>query len=351
MPILDYVLQAPSYGWKDSHGRLIQPTSSQIIKEFFSRLNIFQTRKNWLPLFSWVKVALLSTCFIIFLFYFMSWWTLTAAFIYGMIIMGTHGTIWHHRYCTHKAYTFRHKFWKFITQNLTISVIPEEIYVISHHVHHSKSDQPGDPYNAKAGFLYCFLADVNHQPIAKNLNETDYGCVKKMMRHTGVKANTFAQYQKWGSYVNPNRAILSTLLNWSFWYLAFYLIGGHALACTLFGAAGFWAVGVRTFNYEGHAKGKDKQCVHTDFNQNDGSINQLWPGIVAGEWHNNHHLYPRSARSGFQPHQVDLAWYYIWSMKKLGAVKSCKDSKKDFYKQYYGPYLLQKKHRKANSKK
>lgn len=350
MPILDYVLQAPSYGWKDKDGQLIQPTKFQILKEFFSRLNIFQTRKNWLPLLSWVKVALLSVCFIIFLIYFLSWWTITAAFIYGMIIMGTHGTIWHHRYCTHKAYTFRNKFWKFITQNLTISVIPEEIYVISHHVHHSKSDQPGDPYNAKAGFLYCFLADVNHQPIAKNLNEKDYDCVKRMMRHTGVKANTYQQYQKWGSYVNPYRAILSTLLNWSFWYCAFYLIGGHALACTLFGAAGFWAVGVRTFNYEGHAKGKEKQNIHTDFNQKDGSINQLWPGFVAGEWHNNHHLYPRSARSGFQPYQIDFAWYYIWFMKKLGAVRYYKDSKKAFYKQYYEPYLLQKNSKMESSR-
>lgn len=53
-------------------------------------------------------------------------------------------------------------------------MIPEEIYVVSHHVHHAKSDQPGDPYNASGGFLYCFLADVNHQPIAKSLSEKDY---------------------------------------------------------------------------------------------------------------------------------------------------------------------------------
>jgi hypothetical protein len=40
------------------------------------------------------------------------------------------------------------------------------------------------------------------------------------------------------------------------WFAAFYLIGGPALAVSLFGAAGFWAIGVRMFNYEGHAKGK-----------------------------------------------------------------------------------------------
>ncbi|MET4141791.1 fatty acid desaturase [Pedobacter sp. UYP1] len=342
MPFLDYVLQRPSYGWQDDKGELIKPTTSDILREFISRLNVFKDRRNWLPFFSWLKVACLIPFFIIFLFKFLSWWTVLAAFIYSMIIMGTHGTIWHHRYCTHGAYKFRNSFWRFFTQNLTLNVIPEEIYVISHHVHHSKSDQPGDPYNAQAGFLYCFLADVNHQPIAKDLSETDYNRVKMLMQHTGVTANTYPQYKKWGSYVSPLYALASWILNWSFWYLVFYVIGGHPLACSLFGAAGFWAVGVRTFNYEGHAKGKDKQKQGVDFSNKDKSINQLWPGIVAGEWHNNHHLYPKSARSGFKTHQIDLAWYYIKTMSILGAVSSYKDYKKHFFKNHNNPYLQAK---------
>ncbi|WP_159473430.1 fatty acid desaturase [Dyadobacter sp. 3J3] len=342
MAFLDYVLQTPSYGWKDDEGNLIKPDASQIFKEFFARLNVFGDVKNWLPFFSWLKVLCLIPFFFLFVFKFFSFAMLAAAFLYSMIIMGTHGTIWHHRYCTHGAYKFKNNFWRFFTQNLTINVIPEEIYVVSHHVHHAKSDQPGDPYNAQAGFLYCFLADVNHQPIAKDLSEADYNRVKSLMKHTGVTANTYAQYLKWGSYVNPARATLSWVLNWAFWYTAFYLLGGHALACTLFGAAGFWAVGVRTFNYEGHAKGEDKQQEGVDYNNNDKSINQLWPGFVAGEWHNNHHLYPKSARSGFKSHQIDMAFYYIKFMNMVGAVSSYTDSKKQFEQQYHLPYLAKK---------
>jgi len=342
MSFLDHVLQVPAYGWKDGKGNLIKPRAGEIFKEFFSRLNVFNNRKNWLPFFSWLKILCLLPFFLLFIFKFFSWGMFAAAFLYSMIIMGTHGTIWHHRYCTHGAYKFRNGFWRFFTQNLTINVIPEEIYVVSHHVHHSKSDQPGDPYNAQAGFLYCFLADVNHQPIAKDLSEADYNRVKLLMKHTGVAGNTYAQYLKWGSYVNPGNAVMSWVLNWSFWYLAFYLLGGHALACTLFGAAGFWGVGVRTFNYEGHGKGEDVQQAGVDYNTNDKSINQLWPGIVAGEWHNNHHLFPKSARSGFKPHQIDLAFYYIKFMNVIGAVSEYRDSKKDFYNQYHLPYLASK---------
>lgn len=350
MAFLDHVLQAPSYGWKDDAGHLIVPTNKQLFTEFFSRLNIFKTRKNWLTFFSWSRALLLSAFFIIFLLEYLTWSNFIIAFVYGMIVMGTHGTIWHHRYCTHGAYAFRNKFWRFITQNLTISVIPEEIYAISHHVHHSKSDQPGDPYNAEGGFLYCFLADVNHQLIAKNLSKEDYSRIVTLMKHTGVKGNTYQQYQKWGSYARPAVSIAMWILNWSFWYLVFYLIGGNSLAVTIFGAAGFWAIGVRTYNYEGHGKGKDKQKKGIDYNHNDKSINQLWPGIVAGEWHNNHHLFPRSARSGFKPLQVDLAWYYIKMMYTFGAITQYKDDKKRFYQKYYLPYLEEKREAKIRAK-
>jgi fatty-acid desaturase len=334
MAFLDHILQIPSYGWEDGQGELIKPSNKTILKEFFSRLNIFSTKKNWLPFFNWLRVLCLVPFFFLFVFKFFTPLLLLYFFIYSMIIMGTHGTIWHHRYCTHGAYKFRNKFWRFFTQNLTISAIPEETYVISHHVHHSKSDQPGDPYNAQAGFLYCFLADVNHQPIAKNLSTDDYTRVKRLMSHTGVKPNTYRQYQYWGSYVNPVRAVLSWVLNWSFWYLVFYLLGGNALACTMFGAAGFWVIGVRTFNYEGHGKGEDKQRDGVDYNKKDLSINQLWPGYVAGEWHNNHHLYPKSARSGFKSYQLDLAWCYIRFMNYVGAVSSYNDAKKQFNEKY-----------------
>lgn len=347
MPLLDYILEKPSYGWQDSHGNLSKPTPGQILKEFFSRLNILKTRKNWLPFFLWFTVICLFPFLLLFIFKFFTWYFFAAAFVYSMIIMGTHGTIWHHRYCTHGAYRFRNRFWRFFTQNLTIKAIPEEIYALSHHVHHAKSDQPGDPYNANAGFLYCFLADVNHQPINRNLSEADYNKALNLMKHTGIKANSYKQYLKWGSIAHPLRTFLETFLNWAFWYAIFYLIGGHGLACALFGGAFVWAVGVRTFNYEGHGKGEDKRTDGIDYNRKDMSINQLWPGIVAGEWHNNHHLYPRSARSGFKAHQIDFAWYYIKLMSKLGAVTTYRDFKKQFLKEHHEPYLVSKKEKLA----
>ena len=340
--LVDNVLRTPSYGWMDDDGRLIVPSDRQMIKEFLFRTNIFRTRKNWLAFFNWMKVLVLIPCLFIFFFQYFSIYLLLAAFVYGMIVMGTHGTIWHHRYCTHKAYTFRNRFWRFITRNLTISMIPEETYVVSHHVHHALSDQPGDPYNANGGFLYCFLADVNHQAISERLTREEYGRVVKMMAHTGVRPNSYSQYLRWASVASPLRSLIECLLNWAFWGIVFYWLGGAALVFALFGAAGFWAIGVRTFNFEGHGKGQNKHRDGIDFNRKDLSINQLWPGYVAGEWHNNHHLFPSSARSGFLHYQLDLAWCYIKLLNIIGAVSSYRDAKKEFLSQYRRPYKLER---------
>jgi len=330
MPFLDTVLEPPSYGWKDINGYLIKPSVGQILKEFFSRLNVFKDKRSWLSFLSWFMVVSLIPFLFLFIFKYFSIKLLIIAFVYSMIIMGSHGTIWYHRYCTHNAYKFSNIFWRFFTQNLTLKIIPEEIYAVSHHVHHALSDQPGDPYNAYGGFLYCFLADVNHQPIARNMSEKDYNSCVNLMKHVGVTPNTYAQYKKWGSVANPFRTVSAVILNWGFWLLTFYLIGGPALACAIFGAAVVWALGVRTFNYEGHGKGQDKRRDGVDHNRDDMSINQLWPGLVAGEWHNNHHLYPKSARSGFKPYQIDTAWYYIKFMSMIGAVSYYRDCKKQF---------------------
>lgn len=342
MAFIDTVLQEPTYGWTDSKGELVTPTNKQIVSELWMRVNIFKSRKNWIPFIGWFWVLCLMPFFFLSAFVYFSWWVVLCAAVYSVIIMSTHGTIWYHRYGTHRAFTFKNSFWRFVTQNLVVKVIPEESYIVSHHVHHAKSDLPGDPYNAQAGFLYCFLADTNHQVLNPNLSEQDYDSAAAMIKHTGIKANTYEQYKKWGSIANPYRTFGLWMLNWSFWYTAFYFIGGHALACCLFAGAMIWVVGVRTFNYQGHGKGELKHQEGVDFCKDNLSINQTRPGLMAGEWHNNHHLFPGSARSGFLAHQIDLAWCYIYMLYKIGGVATYRDSKQQFLEKYYYPYLKSK---------
>lgn len=337
MTFLQRVLEPPSYGF-ERDGALYVPGQREILREFFRRLNFLADRKNWLAFFGWATTLSFAVPLWLFFRYHFNFWLLALGFFYSMVFLGSHGTFWLHRYCTHRAFQIRNPFCLALLRNLAIKIVPEETYVVSHHVHHQFPERPGDPYNSRAGWLYCFLADVNHQPIRRDLDEKEYAQLRKLMSHTGVRVNSYAQYRRWGSLCHPAFAIGHYALNWGFWYGIFYLLGGNALAVALFGSAGVWAVGVRTFNYEGHGRGRDRRRDGIDFNRRDLSVNQLWPGFVAGEWHNNHHLYPNGARSGLLPYQVDLPWYAIRSLAAIGVISRYKDFKSEFLRDHYRPY-------------
>ena len=130
MPFIDEILERPSYGWTDEKGELSKPTPKQLLKEFFGRLNVFKDKKNWLAFTSWVSILIQFPFFLLFIFKYFTWKLLIAAFVYSMIIMGSHGTIWYHRYCTHGAYQFRNSFWRWLTQNLVLKIIPAARFIV-----------------------------------------------------------------------------------------------------------------------------------------------------------------------------------------------------------------------------
>jgi stearoyl-CoA desaturase (delta-9 desaturase) len=178
------------------------------------------------------------------------------------------------------------------------------------------------------------LAEYNHQRVSPDLNEEAHKKAVHFMDHTGVKLNSYAQYRKWGSLSCPLYTLGIWVLNWTFWFFVFFFIGGPALACAIFTAALLWFTFIRAFNYTGHGGGQEKHREGIDFDRSNLSLNQTRPGLLAGEWHNNHHLFPGSARAGFLPGQLDLAWVYIYTLRKLRMVAWYRDSKKEFLKKY-----------------
>jgi fatty-acid desaturase len=335
--ILHDLLEPPRYGW-ERDGRLYKPTARELWSEVFHRINLFRDRKNWLPFTSWFWTLGLVPFVVVFLTQYRSVTISAFGFVYSMFWLGTHGTVWLHRYGTHRAFTFSHPAYRFVCRNLSIKIVPEEIYIVSHRVHHELSEKPGDPYNVHGGGLYCFLADINHQPINRNLSQDEYRTATRLMNHTGVRINSYAQYRKWGSIAHPLTTSMHFALNWTFWYAMFWLIGGHAMATGLFAWCLMWAIGVRTFNFAGHGSGKDRRRPGIDFNTGDIAINQVWPGFVSGEWHSNHHLYPNGVRAGFLPWQLDLAWLFIRFYALIGGIATQRDYTRQFYDRYYLPW-------------
>ena len=60
------------------------------------------------------------------------------------------------------------------------------------------------------------------------------------------------------------------------------------------------------------------------YDTNDDSRNNLWLALLTlGEgWHNNHHRYMASARNGFFWWEIDVTYYVLRGLEKLGLVWS-----------------------------
>ena len=54
------ILQEPSYKWNDVEGNLVKPSARQLLKETFSRINIFRGTNNWISFFSASMFLLMS---------------------------------------------------------------------------------------------------------------------------------------------------------------------------------------------------------------------------------------------------------------------------------------------------
>ena len=280
-PFLQRVLAVPPYGWSRD-GKFYAPSVGELMSHWRSRMNLFRSRKNWLAVTGWVWTLALAPFAIVFLTQFFSWKLALIGFLYAMVGLGTVNIVWLPRYGTHRAFTFSHPIYRFVIRNLTLRLVPEEVYIVSHHVHHAFSEQIGDPYNVRGGRLYCLLAAELHQGLALDLSPVDYARAAALVSHTGVRINSHPQYLRWGSICHPGWTCLHWALNWGFWYAAFFLIGGHGLACAIFGMSAIWAIGIRDFNYDAHGAGKDKRRPGVDFHRGDQSINQLFAGTVSG---------------------------------------------------------------------
>jgi stearoyl-CoA desaturase (delta-9 desaturase) len=62
------------------------------------------------------------------------------------------------------------------------------------------------------------------------------------------------------------------------------------------------------------------------FDTPDDSRNNFWLALITfGEgWHNNHHRWPQSARQGFRWYEIDLTYYGLWLLSKVGIIHDLK---------------------------
>ena len=296
------LLVEPTYGWGEAAPR--SPTLREIWIEWLDAINFFKVRARLFPAAYLVYHLVTAVVFACFLFRYPAVSSVLAVMGIGIFIATVYNTVWYHRYCTHRAFKFRHRCFARLFLWTNPVCFREESYVIPHRIHHSKSDGPGDPYGPHLGWLGSYLATESQQKMNLEITRREYDRLTLTLEHIGFVKNSHAAYQRTGSIENVCHYAARTLFANLFWGLLGWFTAGEAGAMGWFAGVFFYSFLVRDFNYRGHGGFFFKASKGLP-------ANQVFYGIIAGEWHDNHHEHPRSARSGREWWQLDVPYLII----------------------------------------
>ena len=305
------VLVKPTYGYVGPSP--MRPTTREILVEWIDSINFLKDSTRFLPAAYAFYHFITFGIFVYFIVRYLSVYSIVAVAAIGVFTGTVYNTVWYHRFCSHQAYRFRSIWFTRVFLWSNPICLREESYVIPHRIHHSKSDEPGDPYGPHLGWLGSYLATETQQKMNREMSRAEYDRVARSLEHIGFVKNSYEQFQKTGSVENIwhyGARVLCANLVWS--ALAFAIAGWPGVLAWISGVFLFTFV-VRDFNFRGHASlfGTDKHGT---------PVNQVIYGIIAGEWHENHHQYPRLSRSGLEWWQIDLPYLIIRGMKLCGVV-------------------------------
>jgi stearoyl-CoA desaturase (delta-9 desaturase) len=235
--------------------------------------------------------------------------------LYVVCAFGT--TIGFHRYFTHKSFT-AHTSVKVALAILGCMTMQGPItqWVSDHRKHHALSDQPGDPHSPHAGHgdgLVGTARGFLHAHVGwlfSNLGMEQGRAYAKDLYDDTVIRWIDRLYLVW------------VILTLGIPFAIGYLVGGTWES----GVEGLvWGGLVRIFAYQ-HATFSVNSICHMfgrrDYDSRDESRNNWFvAALVFGEgWHNNHHAFPASARHGLRRSQVDMSWWVIRGLERIGLV-------------------------------
>lgn len=203
----------------------------------------------------------------------------------------------YHRYFAHKSFKTSRLF-QFVLALLGCSAVQKGPlwWAAGHRRHHLYSDQPGDMHSPRQGFWYAHQGWI----FCGRWDRTELERV-------------------------PQFACYPELLWLNRWHLAPPL--GLALVCFALGgwSALVWGFAVSTvlvwhFTYSINSLAHVWGTVRYD--TGDDSRNNFFLALLTlGEgWHNNHHKYMAAARNGFFWWEIDVTFYLLLALERLGLV-------------------------------
>ncbi|HEY9882667.1 MAG TPA: fatty acid desaturase [Thermosynechococcaceae cyanobacterium] len=254
---------------------------------------------------SWVNVVFFGAFHALALLapWFFSWSALgTAVFLHWLF--GSIGIcLGYHRLLTHRSFQVP----KWLERTITlIGALALQggptFWVAGHRMHHLYTeDNEKDPYSAQKGFWWSHMMWLFY-PQARFFDRESY-------RQFAPDIDKDPLYRFLDRYFLllqvPVGLTLYLLGGWSF-----VIYGVFLRAVLLWHST--WLI-----NSASHMSG------YRTFEPEDNSRNLWWAAILTyGEgWHNNHHAYPNVAKAGLKWWEIDMTWWSIAILKRVGLAK------------------------------
>lgn len=209
----------------------------------------------------------------------------------------------------HSALEHFFRFWLWLTTGMKT-----DEWVAVHKKHHKRCELPDDPHSpAQKGLWHVLFFGVRYYREAAKLKSTrEYvrGAAGAMLPKDWLEHNVYAKHSWLGlSILFFTQIILFGLPGFAIWLAQYLWIPIHA--------AGI-------INGVGHAIGyRNADTRNGDGTGPDASTNIVPWGLWIGgeELHNNHHLYPTSAKFSQRWFEFDIGWGVIRVLRILGLVE------------------------------
>jgi stearoyl-CoA desaturase (delta-9 desaturase) len=218
-------------------------------------------------------------------------WVAVAACVAFYLIRMFAITAGYHRYFAHRSYKTSRAFQFFLGFLGTTAVQKGPLWWASHHRHHHKhSDQEEDIHSPTLrGFLWAHVGWI----MAPDYTETDWKRIGDFAKYPELRwLNKYSALGIWalfGAQIAVWAGLVSTVCLWH---------------------------GTFTINSLCHVFGK-RVYKTTDTSRN----SLILALITLGEgWHNNHHYHQASANQGFRWWEIDISFYILLGLEKLGIV-------------------------------
>ncbi len=170
-----------------------------------------------------------------------------------------------------------------------------------HRIHHKHSDQEDDPHTPRHGFSWSHTFWCMHKhPEGQDAQ----GAAKDLLRDPVYrwidKLFWLPQFILAAALFVAGHYLVGNGLSWLFWGL---------FVRTVVVYHGTWFVNSAT-----HTWG------YRNYETTDNSTNLWWVALLSfGEgWHNNHHAHQRSAAHGLRWYEIDITYWLIKGMSKVG---------------------------------